>query len=43
MKKSQLNTKLDEDMRNTIKNYQAIDVDIFDYEDNNTHDKREES
>ncbi len=40
--KSQLDAKLDRDLRNAVRNYQAADAEMFDGEDNNDDDREEE-
>lgn len=40
IKKSQLDIKLDRDLRNAINNHQVVDAKIFDNENNNTNDRK---
>lgn len=42
IKKSQLDAKLDRNLRNVVKNRQTTDVDTFNNEDNNADDREKE-
>ncbi len=42
IRKSQLDAKLDRDLRNAARNYQATDVEIFNGEDNNDDNRKKE-